>query len=70
MSYVSPCCNREIIVGRRMEYPLGGSQYGIAYKVDICAGCGIEVEDYQRVEEEEEEDEQSDSVPAACEDHQ
>jgi hypothetical protein len=41
---VSPCCHREVVGSTKMEFPLGGSRFGIAYKVDVCDGCGLEVE--------------------------
>lgn len=43
---VSACCHREIISGTKMEYPDGGTRWGISYTVEVCRGCGKEVQDY------------------------
>lgn len=45
MISVSGCCLKPIVVGNRREYPLGGSTWYETYKVDICEGCGKEVEE-------------------------
>lgn len=46
---VSGCCHAEIVGGARMEFPLGGTTWGITYKIDCCSECGKEVEDYAEV---------------------
>jgi len=46
MRSASGCCLKPIETGTRMEYPLGGSTWGIPYKIDVCTGCGKEVEEY------------------------
>ena len=51
MNFVSNCCMASIEVGTRMEYPLGGSTYGISYKVDYCDSCGKEVDEVVEVTE-------------------
>lgn len=45
MNSVSGCCLKSISAGYRWEYPLGGRTWATAYKVDVCDGCGKEVED-------------------------
>ena len=44
LNQVSSCCHRPIVVSQRMEYPLGGTTWGQAYKVDLCECCGKEAE--------------------------
>lgn len=51
MSVVSECCNKEIIVCRGREFPLGGSTWGQSYKYDACAGCGMETTPVDACEE-------------------
>lgn len=40
MNQVSDCCHREIVQAARMEFPLGGSTFGIPYTEPICTCCG------------------------------
>lgn len=44
MNVVSKCCHKPIVPGIFMEYPLGGSTWGINEKAEICEGCGMEAE--------------------------
>ena len=44
-NYVSGCCHREIISTTKLEYPLGGTTWYESYKVDVCEGCGLEVDE-------------------------
>lgn len=41
---VSSCCHREIVESSKMEYPLGGTRWGISYKVELCSSCGKEAD--------------------------
>jgi hypothetical protein len=41
---VSNCCHSSIDQGIKREYPLGGSTYGINYKIDVCSECGQPVD--------------------------
>lgn len=50
-NFVSECCLRPILTGTKMEYPLGGSTYGIAYTVEYCSCCGKEVDGVVEVTE-------------------
>lgn len=44
MNTISNCCHRPILTGTKMEYPLGGSTWGIPYEVEYCESCGLEAE--------------------------
>lgn len=46
---VSICCLKPIVVGLKREYPLGGSVWYETFKIDVCEGCGKEVDDYIEV---------------------
>jgi hypothetical protein len=37
---VSDCCHAEIETRKGVEYPLGGSTWGIRYKYEACIKCG------------------------------
>jgi hypothetical protein len=41
---VSNCCHSSIDQGIKLEYPLGGSTYSIAHKIDVCSECGQPVD--------------------------
>lgn len=46
---VSACCLKPIVVDWKREYPLGGSVWYETYKIDVCEGCGKEVDDHIEV---------------------
>lgn len=45
MNTVSGCCLKPIVASPKREYPLGGTTWYQTHKVDLCEGCGKEVED-------------------------
>lgn len=51
MKQVSNCCLKPILVDWKREYPLGGRNWYQTYKVDVCEGCGKEVEESVNVHE-------------------
>lgn len=46
MNQVSSCCHAEILPGVLQDFPTGGATWFINYKVECCASCGKEVEEY------------------------
>lgn len=47
MIHISKCCGKSTFEGMHREYPLGGSTWGINYKVTCCEGCGQECEEVE-----------------------
>lgn len=45
MNFLSACCMREIITTNTREYPLGGSTFFQTFKIDVCSGCGLEIDE-------------------------
>lgn len=49
--FVSACCLKDIISTTKLEYPLGGTTWYESYKVDVCDGCGLEIDEPLEVTE-------------------
>lgn len=47
INMVSQCCGASIVEGIERDYPLGGSVWGINYKVEVCGKCGKEAEEVE-----------------------
>lgn len=47
---VSECCNRSTENGTYREFPLGGSTWGIDYKIKVCECCGKECDEVEACE--------------------
>ena len=39
---VSECCHKEITSKHVVEFPMGGTYWGIPTKHDVCIGCGLD----------------------------
>lgn len=47
---VSECCNRSVDDGIYRDFPLGGTTWGISYKLKVCSCCGKECDEVEACE--------------------